>query len=66
MGILKGAEYIKKNGIYYRVGFCNKYPSEKWGNNGYIRGVYEPEIVKQMTREITITEYVPITNLDKG
>jgi hypothetical protein len=65
-GNLEGYRIYKKNGIYNRVGFCNKYPSEKWGDNGYIRGVYEPEIVKQMTREITITEYVPITDLDKG
>jgi hypothetical protein len=33
------------DGEFFRVNFCNKYPSEKWGEKGYIRGVYEPEQV---------------------
>jgi hypothetical protein len=34
------------NGQFFKVDFCNKYPSEKWGEKGYVRGVYEPKPVR--------------------
>lgn len=61
-GNLEGYRIYRKNGVYYQLGFCNKYPCEKWGH----KGVYEPEIVKRITRKIKITEYIPINELDSG
>ena len=63
-GNLEGFRIYKKDGIYYRLEFCNNYPCPKWGGKGYIRDVYEPEIIKQVKRRIVITEYVPINDKD--
>lgn len=37
------------DGKFFKVDFCNNYPSEKWGNRGYIRGEYEPKPVHKVS-----------------
>ena len=37
----------EKDGQFWQVDYCNEYPSEKWGEKGYIRGVYEPQPVRK-------------------
>lgn len=59
-GNLEGFRIYKKNGLYYRLEFCNDHPCEKWGDKEYMRGAYEPEIVTPVIKKIEITEYVPI------
>ena len=37
------------DGKFYKVDFCNEHPSAKWGEHGYIRGVYEPQLVRKQS-----------------
>ena len=48
-----------KDGKYYRMEFCNGYPSEKWGDKGYIRGEYEP--IKVFKKEVEVIETFYLT-----
>lgn len=63
-GNFEGYRIYENDGRYYRLEFCNNYPSPKWGPKGYIKDVYELEIVKQIKRQIVITEYEPINDED--
>lgn len=47
-----------KDGQYYRLEYCNGYPSEKFGEKGYIRGVYEPIEVFKKEVEVIETFYL--------
>jgi hypothetical protein len=49
---------FSKNGKHYRLEYCNGYPSEKWGEKGYIRGVYEPIEVFKKEVEVIETFYL--------
>jgi hypothetical protein len=45
------------NGKPYSISFCNKETLEKWGEKGYIRGVYEPREVIRKTEMIERVYY---------
>lgn len=46
-------QIYESNGEYFRVNFCNGFPSKKWVNGkGYIRGVYEPTKVTRKTEMV--------------
>ena len=47
-----------KDGKYYRLEYCNGHPCEKWGEKGYIRGVYEPIEVFKKEVEVIETFYL--------
>lgn len=48
----------RNGGKLYRLEYCNGYPCEKWGEKGYIRGVYEPVEVFKKEVEVIETFYL--------
>ena len=48
---------FERDGQLYRLAFLNGHPSEKWGEKGYIRGVYEPRKVIRETETIEVVSY---------
>lgn len=52
----------KKDDKYYLIYFYDRIPSEKWGEKGFIRGVYEPI---EVTRHTRMVEEVYYTRVDK-
>ena len=50
----------EKDGKFYLVDYCNREPSEVYGKNGFIRGVYEPKEVIRHTQMIQEVYYEPV------
>lgn len=48
----------EKDGRFYRIEFMNGHPSEKYGERGYLRGVYEPEPVHRVGHMEYVCEWV--------
>lgn len=47
----------KRDGRLYQVYFVNGRPCEKWEENRYVRGVYEPRQVIRETEMVEVTRY---------
>jgi hypothetical protein len=59
-GNCEGYDIFEHEGALWQVNFCNEYPSEVWGEKGYIRGLYEPVKVKKNVRMVEDVTYVPV------
>lgn len=47
----------ERDGELFRLEFLNGRPCEKWGDKGYIRGVYEPKKVIRKTKMVEVVWY---------
>ncbi len=53
----------KKDGKLYRIDYCNGEPNEVMGENGYIRGMYQP---REVTRHVKRIERVYYKLVEKA
>lgn len=59
-GNYNGYTILEVDSKLYRIDYCNGSPVEKYGDHGYIRGVYEPIEVKKQVKIVEKVEYVPV------
>jgi hypothetical protein len=56
-GNCEESRIYEHNGQLYRLHFCNGTPSEKWGDKGFVRGVFEPRMVVRETQMVEVISY---------
>jgi len=56
----ESAEIWTKDGKFYKLYKCNREYCEKWGDHGYLRGVYEPQECRKEERIVKETVWVPV------
>ena len=49
----------RHSGKLHSLSFLNRHPCEKWGEKGWIRGVYEPQEVVRKTKMVEEVYYEP-------
>lgn len=53
-------EIWQKDGKFYRLYKCNGHYSEKYGDNGFLRGFYQPEECRKEERIVKEFIWIPV------